>query len=219
MTGGGDLFLRHWAEDLRQLLRWLHRGGRCGWFRCLERLKHARKLAGTCGKGSRRRHCRQRSGLSTQGRRRRGSNRRWRQWWWRRRGGCRLGLFPECRKQVLFVALGRARNGSEDSGRTRGRAWRRPSTGLVRLGRLRVAETVPERVHGVHHLREKICVVPESKTTSPWLDSKEQAAYDASTLEVSEVGAHWTRGAISLRVCAWLEKPLNTSVWQTVWLL
>jgi hypothetical protein len=36
---------------------------------------------------------------------------------------------------------------------------------------------------------QKICIVPESKTTSPWLDSKGPAAYDASTLDGSEVRA------------------------------
>jgi hypothetical protein len=44
-----------------------------------------------------------------------------------------------------------------------------------------------------HHASKK-CVVPESKTTSPWLDSKERAAYDANTLDGSDVRAGWRGG-------------------------
>lgn len=72
------------------------------------------------------------------------------------------------------------------------------------MGGEMLAEAIPERVHAGPPSVRKNCVVPESKTTSPWLDSKEHTAYDASTLDGSEVRAGYRGIDDPLRVCAWL---------------
>jgi hypothetical protein len=175
MTGGRYLLLGHRAEHLGQLFGWPR--GRCACrLRRLERLQHACKLArprarsGCSRRRSGGRRCR-RSGRNRSGgrrgwernrirceqrRRRRRSRRCARNRSRRSRSGYCLRPFPQRRKQVLFVLRGRARNRAEDSRRARGWAWGRPSAGLVRLGRLRLTETIPERVHPCPYLRENI---------------------------------------------------------------